>query len=196
MAHPIHSLPQQLDFATYTNPDNYLVNTGLVFKDLSDKKNPRIMPVNMNVLPAPYQPKSIPLLKLVPIPVSIAVVGMLTLIVMNMQAASADIVSVRSQIDTANHIIGEKHDQKTELTDSIAALKEQITQVENLRDKFITVLDGFITQSIRINDDFNEIVNCLTDNVSLTGINYDGSKFIIDVACPPKRSPVVMLDWN
>jgi type IV pilus assembly protein PilM len=123
---PVSLLPSPLESPPDFPANDFMVNIGLALKELAqqrEKADSNFSIVNLNVLPEAYQPKRIPMSKvLVPIIVIIGVglLGYMGYFVMN-NGAQTDVL--RSQLALAQRPI-------TERSKEIASLKEQIQQIE------------------------------------------------------------------
>jgi len=167
---------KQLDLA------HYMANVGLALKELLKESGP--VAVNINSLPTPYLPKPIPWVRIATVPVTAIIVGLLSLMTTNIQEASVNIASIRSQLDNANHIINQKQLQKKELTGSIAALENKIAAAKASHNTFSAAIDVLETQGGIINGDLAETISSLLGPVSLTRISHAGNRLTIAGGAP------------
>ncbi|MDD4858657.1 MAG: pilus assembly protein PilM [Dehalococcoidales bacterium] len=172
LGHPVLPLVSPLKSPRQTVPTQYLVNVGLSLKELDE---PRPLVTNLNTMPMPYRPKPISVSRLLAIPGAAIVLGLVALMVMSIQGASANISSVQSQLDNANHIIQYKQTQKTKLTAAIADLEKKIKAAQSVRDSFVTAFNSLQTQGDAVDADLST-VSYVPNNVALSRINHSPDK--------------------
>ncbi len=179
LGYPVLPLTSPLKCPKELDPTRYMVNIGLALKELPMGKGAGSSLVNLNALPEPYLPKHISLAKVVALPSAAIIVGLLVLLVMNVQSASAYINSVRGQLDTNNHIIEYKQSQKDDLAKSIADLEKKIAKTDASRDTFTAALNLLYEQGEVINGNLAVTTSCLPGGVNLSKISHAGGKLII-----------------
>jgi type IV pilus assembly protein PilM len=168
--------PKQLD------PTNYLINIGLALKELP--KEAGALLANINTLPVPYQPKPLSLRKIMAMPATAFAIGLIVLLVMNIQDAAGSIDSLDNKIDATEFIIEQRQSQKKELADNIAALEKKLASVEKTCQKFTATLDNIGKQGDIINGDLKAAVNNLVHGVDLGNINHSGQNLSISGQAP------------
>ena len=166
------------------DPSPYLTNVGLAIKEITSGKEAGPPAVNVNSLPAPYRSKPFPVLKFLAIPGIAAAMGILILMVMFIQDASATIASARTQLDGTNEIINQKQAQKKELTESIAQLEKKVSNAKASVDTFVTATDVLREQGEIINGDLAVTPEKLYTGMNLTRISHNGSELTIQGWAP------------
>jgi len=125
LGYPVLPLPSLLmKCPEGLDPNHYMVNIGLAFKRLEAGKATGPLVTNLNTLPTPYQPKPISLTNIFVLPTAVIALGLLFLSVTFMQDTSADIASMRGQLDTTTQLLQQKLSQKQELAGHIAELQK------------------------------------------------------------------------
>jgi len=170
--------PERLDSACY------LVNIGLALKELGKEAGPSL--ANLDTLPAPYRPEPISLVRVFALPSAITIVSLLIFLVMLIQGASANTVSMRSQLDVTNQLARQKQLQKQELQSNIAELKEQIAEAEASCNAFTIVLDSLDSRGSEVNQNLKVVTNTLPRTISLTSISYATDRLTISGISPSK----------
>ena len=165
--------PEQLDLT------RYLVNVGLALKGLSPERDARPLVTNLNTLPVPYRPKPIPFAKIMAIPAAALVIGLLSMLAMTLQDASADLSSIRKQVDTTNLLIQQNQLQKNKLTENVAKLEEQLAAAKASRDTFIAALGSLDKQGNTANGDLRVTTDSLLSPISLNGFSHNNDKLTI-----------------
>ena len=166
------------------DPSPYLTNVGLAIKEINSGKEAGPSIANVNSLPAPYRSKPFPVLKFLAIPGIAAAMGILILMVMFIQDASATIASGRTQLDGTNEIINQKQAQKKELTESIAQLEKKVPEAESSVDTFVAAADVLREQGEIINGDLAVTPEKLYAGMSLSSISHSGSLLTIQGHAP------------
>jgi len=180
LGHPVLLLSSPLACPQGLDPNRYMVNIGLALKRLSLGEEAGLSVVNLNALPTAYRPKPPSLTKVVALPGVAVAIGLLVLLVILIQSTSADITSMRSQLDTTNQLLQQKLSQRQELM-------ENITEAEAARDNFTTVLDSLDKQSNGVNGDLEVTVNSLPSTISLSNISQANSILTINGRSPSEK---------
>lgn len=181
LGHPVQPLTSPLRSPKQAVPSQYLVNVGLALKEL-DEARPLV--TNLNTMPMPYRPKSISLSRILVIPSGAIVIGLVALMVMNLQNISGNIASAQSQLDSANYIIQYRQTQKTKLTNSIADLEKNIKAVLASRDAFTVAYDSLKNQGVAVNGDLATTVDYLPTRVELSRINHSADRVTLRGTAP------------
>ena len=181
LGHPVVSLTSPLQkYPQALDPSLYMVNICLVLKKLSSGREVGHSVVNLNTLPAPYKPKPPSLTKVLVLPGAAIATGLLVFLLIFVQIASADIASMRGQLNTTSQLLQQKLSQSQELMQKIA-------KAEASRDSFITALSSLEKQSNIMNGDLEVTVNSLPSNMSLSSINYDNNILTIQGRAPSEE---------
>jgi Tfp pilus assembly protein PilN len=166
-------------------PSNrYMVNIGLVLKDLWLGKEAGASVVNLNALPPAYQPKPISWVKVIALPMIIAVAAGIIPVWMLVQGGSANVASINDQLDLTNQLLTEKQSQRQELKDSIAELEAKLVEAEASRDNFIAALGSLNRQGIEVNQNLDAIVSALPDAISLSSISHGEGVLTVSGSSP------------
>jgi len=172
LGYPVLPLSSSLECPEQLDPSRYMVNIGLAFKELWSAREAGASVVNLNVLPTVYQPKPVSWVKVVALPIAIAVgagiVPLLTLV----QSGYANVASMRSQLDMTNQLLIEKQLERQELKNSIAELEEKVAEAEASRDNFTTALSSLDRQSNGVNYNLHVATSALPSTISLVSISH------------------------
>jgi len=188
LGYPVLPLPSLLmKCPEGLDPHRYMVNIGLAFKRLEAGKATGPLVTNLNTLPTPYQPKPISLTNIFVLPTAVIALGLLFLSVTFMQDTSADIASMRGQLDTTTQLLQQKLSQKQELAGHIAELQKEITEVEAACGNYTAVLGGLETQSAGITRHLEITLKSLPNTVTLSSISYDNNILTISGRAPSER---------
>ena len=107
-------------------------------------------------------------------------IGLLILLVMSIQSASADITSMRSQLDPTNQLLQQKLSRRQELM-------ENITEAEAFLDNFTTMLESLDQQNNGVNGGLEVTVNSLPSTISLSSISHANSTLTINGRSPSEK---------
>lgn len=156
------------------DPSHHLVNIGLALKVLVREAGP-LLP-NFNTLPMPYQPKQIPMNRLLAIPAAGVAVGIIVLLAITIQNAAGDIQSMQEQVKSNNFLLEKKQAQKKDLTQNIAATEQQIISNEQARKNFMAALESFSKKGDLMNSDMRATVDSVIEDLALGNIAHSGTQ--------------------
>ena len=182
VGHPVLPMQSPLKQPLLMNPTHYMMNIGLALKELAKEAGPSV--ATLNALPTPYRPKPISLARIVAVPAAVTAIGLLAVLLMLIQDASASVDSMSNCLDTANHLIKQKQTQKKELTEGIAKLEKMIAEAEASFNTFTAALGNIDRQGDMINGDLEVTVSSLLSTMSLTGISHNSGKLTIHGTSP------------
>jgi len=190
VGHPVLPLLSPLDCPEGFAPSHYMVNIGLALQEFSSGKEAGVSAVSLNVLPVPYQPKPISLTNiLVPSGAGVATV-LLALLVMLTQITSADIASIRGQLNTTDQLLQQKLSQRQALAGKIAKLNKKISEAEASRDSLSSAAGSLEKQKTRIILAMEVAIESLSGNVILSSISYADSILTISGRAPDGKIAV------
>jgi len=187
LGHPVLSLPSPLECPGGFDPSRYMVNIGLALQQLLSAKAAAPSVAKLNALPAPYRPKPISLTNIFALPGAVVAVGLLAFLVMLTQSTSADIASIRVQLDTTEQLLQQKAAQRQELAGSVAELEKKITEVEAACGNFTAALSSLEKQSAGINRDLEVTIASLPSTISLSSISHANGMLTISGRAPSQR---------
>ena len=183
IGHPVLPLSSPLKCAEGLDPNRYMVNIGLALKELpSGEAGPLV--TNLNVLPIPYRPKPTSLTNILAPPGAVIAIGLLFFVAMLIQNSSADIASMRGQLNTTSQLIQQKVAQRQELMGNIAGLEKKIAEAEASSGNFTVALGSLDRQDNMVNGDLEIMINTLPDTLSLTSISHADSILTINGRAP------------
>jgi type IV pilus assembly protein PilM len=179
------SLGQQLGFKAapltsplkclkHLDPSHHLVNVGLTLKELTKEAGP-LLP-NFNTLPTPYQPKPIPVHRLLAVPATAAAIGLVIMLGMTVREAAANLESTKLTLDSNKVLMEKRQAQKKELSNSIAALEVKLSGIEAAQKNFTSALDSLTRKGTKMNDDLNTTVNNVVENIDIANINISSGR--------------------
>jgi len=157
------------------DPTNYLVNIGLTLKELDLGKEAGALVANVNSLPISYQAKPIPVLKLISIPATVVVIGVLVMMAISIYDASTSMASARTQLDNTEQIIEQKQTQRTELTESIATLENRLAEAKASCNTYIEAKNNLDQRGNMLNDDLATTIEKLIADMSLSIITHSNN---------------------
>lgn len=184
LGHPILLVSSPLKCPEQFDPSGYMVNIGLALKELLPQRGTGPLVVNLNVLPAAYQPKPLSLARVLALPSALTTIGLLVPLVMLTQSASANIASMHSQLDTTNQLFTQRQLQRQEMRNNIAELEKKLAEAGVSRDTFTTALGSLDRQGKEINSNLQVATNTLPSTVSLASISYASSILTISGKSP------------
>ncbi len=182
LGYPVLPLPPtpQLKYPEGLDLNRYMVNIGLAFKELPSAKETEPSVANLNTLPAPYQSTPLSLTKIFALPGAATAIGLLVLMVMFVQGASAEIASMRGQLDTTSQLFQQRLSQRQELVESVVELEKKVAETEASSDNFTAALDSLERQNRGVNGNLEIAVSSLPSAISLTSIGHANGVLTID----------------
>jgi len=187
---PVLPLLSPLDCPEGFAPGHYMVNIGLTLQELSSGQESGASAVNLNVLPVPYKPKPISLTNIL-IPSGTAVVALLLAsLLMLTQITSADIASIRGELDTTDQLLRQRLTQRQALAVITTKLKNEISAAEASRNSFTTAADNLEKQKTGIILAMEVAIESLSGDVTMSSINYADSILAISGRAPDGRMVV------
>ena len=174
LGYPVLPLPPTppLKYPEGLDLNRYMVNIGLALKELPSEEETVPLVANLNTLPAPYQSIPLSLTKVFALPSVATAIGLLVLMVMFVQGASAEIASMRGQLDTTSQLFQQRLSQKQKLMESVAELEEKVAETEASCDNFTAALDSLDAQNRGVNGNLEVTVSSLPSAISLTSVDH------------------------
>jgi len=178
LGHPVLPLSSPLTCPGQLGPSHYMFNIALAGKELSSGRGNGSSVVNLNLLPTAYRPKPVSLTKVVGLPSVITVISLLIPLIMLVQGASANIASMRSQLDATDQLFRQKQLQRQGLMDNIAELEKKIAEVQASGNAFTAAVDSLANQRNWVKG-LEVITNNLPTAISVTNISYAGGRLTL-----------------
>jgi type IV pilus assembly protein PilM len=171
--YPMSPLPSPVEVPEGFNPNEFMVNIGLAFKELLlEKEGANFSLVNFNALPEAYVPPRFSIMRvLVPVGAVIGI-GLIILAVILILNNRAEIGTLRSQVTVAETSV-------TRLQSEIATLKTQIGSAGATADELNLRLTTMERGRASIYEDLREIVNLAGDKVTLSNVGHGGSSISV-----------------
>lgn len=195
LGNPVLPLTSPFAFPADMDCGDYLVNIGMALNEPSLGKFAGPSVAIGNLLPTAYRPKPISWGRVVALPASVVVAGILIPLVMLAQSASANIEATRSQLAATNQLMMQKTAEKQKLNQEVAQLERTVAQAEQARDKFVRALDVISQRKTMLRDSVGVPVNILAEGVRLIDVSYANSLLILKGVSPDKEQ-VVRYGWN
>jgi len=164
-------LTSPLKYLKYLEPAQYLVNAGLVLKEMTKEAGP-LLP-NFNTLPEPYQPKHISMNRLLALPAGMAGIGVLVLLFMTVQNGASAINQAQGQLDNTNYLLTKKQAQKKEMIDNINTLQQQINDTNALYDTYNAALKLLTANGSTLNHDLNAAVDNIGQGLTVVALSLN-----------------------
>jgi Tfp pilus assembly PilM family ATPase len=185
--HPVAVLNPPFQITEQLDLGRYMFNITMAMKP-AIYDNETLCPAgSLNLLPAPYQPKPISMVKAAGIPAGAAVVAIAVPMIMMMQGTTANINLLQKQLDNTNQIIVQKTAQKTDLTQSITELGNQTATSKATIDHFNLALTTIQTQQEYLSGDLSTVLSMLPSNITLTSFSESGDTVTISGAAPTEQ---------
>jgi type IV pilus assembly protein PilM len=184
LGYPVLPLLSSLEYPESFPANRYMVNIGLLLKELESGKEAGALAVNINTLPLVYQPKPISWVRVIALPIIITIAAGLIPLWMLIQSGSANVASVQDQLDHTNQLFTEKQSAKQELKDHVVGLQAELAEAEAARDNFTAALGSLEQQGKEVNHNLDEVVGALSDTIILNNINHAEGTLTVSGSSP------------
>ena len=166
-------LPSPVEPPEGFNPNEFMVNIGLAFKELlPEKEEANFSLVNFNALPEVYVPPRFSIVRvLIPV-VTVIGVGLIILAVILILNNRANIEALRSEVTVAESSVVQQQRQ-------IATLKAQISPVEATAKELSARITSMERRRATIHEDLDQIVRLATGQVSLKSVSHGGNSVAV-----------------
>jgi type IV pilus assembly protein PilM len=182
LENPVELLPLQIEFADGFNPSDFLVNIGLVFKELiAVKEDSNVSIINMNILPQKLQPTPVPWAKIVvPVGAVIAIGALAYLGLVLLQNATDRTVELNTEIGTTTRSISQTEEAIETLGSQIEQTETAIQPLEGIASVFDNTFIVINAERDDMNGDVSPVVSLAKGEVMLTNIQHDGFVAYVD----------------
>lgn len=187
LEHPLSVLVSPLHSRELAEMGPYLVNIGLVLNELSSVRAATYPPANVNVLPDAYREKPPSFTRSVVAPLFAGGMAVIILVLVMLQSASANIVSMRDQLSMANLSMGLRQAEEQQLKKDIVALEKKAAKVAATYASLVKVLNNFKVVNDRFNGDFQTIKESLYFDMKLGNLRYEKNRLIIKGWVPKQK---------
>jgi Tfp pilus assembly protein PilN len=194
LGHPVFILASPLELPEGLDPNRYMVNIGLVLKQLATESGPAPLITNLNILPSPYRPEPISWPRIVTPPATAVAVGLLAFMVMVIQSASANVSQISGQLDTTTQLIQQKLQQSDDLKKKIAELEKKIASAEISGKNFTAAVERIVTLKDGLNGDLSLAVKELPGSVTLSSLGETQDAMTIKGWSPSEREILAYMD--
>jgi type IV pilus assembly protein PilM len=165
-------LASPLKCLKHLDPSHHLVNVGLALKEITREAGP-LLP-NFNTLPAHYLPKQLSLNRIMAVPMTAAAGGLIILLAMTVQNASANIETARVQLESTNLVLEKRQAERKELTGTVTTMQAQLAAIEAERQGFSVILENLTGNGDLMNNDLNATVDNVITDLGLDNIGHNG----------------------
>jgi hypothetical protein len=188
IGHPVKILPPTLKGPDQMETTRYMVNIAMA-TNISTLNRDNSFPIsNLNVLPAPYQPKPMSMTKVIGIPGGVAVAGVVVPMLMLMQNTSTNIDSMQNQLNITNEMILQKNTQKSALKKEVADLESKAAGLKLSYENLKLANDFIDTHQEQVNGDLQITLSKLVPHINLTGISEIDGLMTIQGSAPNQQN--------
>jgi hypothetical protein len=178
--HSVMSLNTILKNAEQINMERYMVNVALAATIPVSGRELTFAAVNLNVIPAPYQPKPISLARVIGIPGGATAAALVVPVMLMIQSTAANMDALQGQLEITNQITDQRIAQKQELNKLVIDLKNKAATAKKTYDKLALALDALKTDQEKMNGNMSWALRVLPPGISLKGINESSNRLTIE----------------
>jgi len=174
MKSPVSILPSPVESPASFNPNEFMVNIGLAFKELyPEKGESNISLVNFNALPQMYLPKAVPLSAvLAPVGVIIGA-GILVYMGMMLRNGMAQNEVLRSDLVGVERSVNDARVEIATLKEKVTQLESEIAPMEARAEVFETTLASLGDGRALVDQHMDDIVELLPADAIFIEINHE-----------------------
>lgn len=172
------SLVSPLKTLKQLDASHYLVNVGLTLKEMPKEARP-LLP-NINVLPAPYQPKKVSMNQVLAVPAIALAIALVVMMIMTVQDTAAKITSLNNQVMTNNSTIEKNITQKKILMRSISDLQATIAVIDYQYSMYANAYVKMNKTGDLMNTDLYTTVDKVENELELDTLTHSGSQIAIE----------------
>jgi type IV pilus assembly protein PilM len=182
--HPVIVLPAILKGPEQIDLSRYMVNIAMSIRTAALGRESAFPASNLNLLPAPYQPRPISLTKVIGIPGGIALTGIIVPVLMMMQNSSTNIQAMENELDITNEVVNQKLTQKQELKKNIDDLQKQVNTVKAAYESFQQSADRIAQEQEIMIEDLLVVLTRVPSNITLYSVNASGGNVTVRGKAP------------
>jgi len=170
----VSALPSPVEPPEGFDPNEFMVNIGLAFKELrSEKEEANFSLVSFNALPEAYLPEHFSILRVL-VPVGIVVgIGLIILGVILIQGNRSEIEALRSQLAATQSRVAQLQKETTILRTQIKPIE---TIANELNARVVTMERG----RAQIAMDLSEIDRLAGEKITLSSVSHAGSSVTVN----------------
>lgn len=185
--HPVTPLSSPLKHPGNLVPGQYLVNIALALYNIPSGKKSISSEINLNALPAIYQPKDIALTRVLALPTAVVLAGLLIALFVLIQNASTDVTSIKNELRTTEQLLQQKTLQKQELTGNISQLEKQLSSINSTISQFTVAVGSLEKKTTGLNSDLKVTMDTLPAKVVLKSITHNNSLMTVVGRTPDEK---------
>jgi len=170
----VSALPSPVEPPEGFDPNEFMVNIGLAFKELlSEKEEANFSLVNFNALPEAYLPEHFSILRVI-VPVGIVVgIGLIILGVILIQGNRSEIEALRSQLTSTQSRVAQLQKETT-------TLRTQIKPIETIANELNAKVVNMERGRAQIAMDLSEIDRLAGEKITLSSVSHAGSSVTVN----------------
>jgi type IV pilus assembly protein PilM len=177
--HPVKALSSSIKGLEETDLGVYMINIAMAIKNAPPSRESTFPISNLNMLPAPYQPKPISYSKLIAIPGAAAIIGVVVPMFLLMQSASANIDKLQTELETANAATNQKISEQQALGKNIAVLEKQSAAAKQAVNNVAASWKVITTQQEIVSGDLTTALVYTPVNVTIGSITESGGTLTV-----------------
>jgi len=170
----VSALPPPVEPPEGFDPNEFMVNIGLAFKELlSEKEEANFSLVNFNALPEAYLPEHFSIVRVL-VPVGLVIgIGLITLGLILIQGNRAEIEALRSQLTTTESRVAQLQRETTTLRAQIGPIEATANELNN---RVVNMEQG----RAQIAMDLSEIDRLAGETITLSNVSHTGGSVTVN----------------
>ena len=185
--HPVIPLSSALEHPDNFVPGPYIANIALTQYKIPSGKRSLSSKINLNALPAIYQPKDISLTRVLALPAAVVLAGLLIAVFILVQNASTNVTSIKNELRTTEQLLQQKNLQKQELTGNISQLEKQLGSINSTISQFTVAMGSLEKKTTGLNSDLKIAMDTLPALMVLKSITHNSSLMTVVGRTPDEK---------
>jgi hypothetical protein len=179
LSRQVYSLIPPIEAPPQIDMSRYVTNCLCALKIPTGIRQNTFVISDMNVLPEPYRPKPVSLVRVLAIPGTAVVASLVLPLIMLTQVASNNIDSVQSQLDNTNRIVAQKQMEKAVLEKSIVETEKKIEAIKAESQNISQALSGIAAQQENVNGNLMLVISLVSEDIKLNDFSNNGDSLIV-----------------
>jgi hypothetical protein len=173
-----------LKYPSQMTNNHFLVNIGLILKQMSLKGSMAASRVNLNALPQSYAGKQISWAPPILAFSAVVIAGLIIYGINNLKAAATYTESLRAELVNQNKILVQQLSTQKTLSDALPGLQEQVSSSSKTLQNLMAIKTSFADQHSAINEDLTLITSNLGAKMTLDSVTHAGNLLTLKGTAP------------
>ncbi|HSW57632.1 MAG TPA: hypothetical protein VLH15_04470, partial [Dehalococcoidales bacterium] len=181
---PIMSTVPDLKGLEHLEPGRYMINMAMGLRNAFAGRELTFPVANINLLPTPYQPKPVSLVKVLGIPACSAALSVVVPVIMMMQGTANNIEVLQNQLENTNQVVSQRTLQKQQLKKEISEFEKKVATFTQMAANLDGSLKSIKVSQENIDGDLFLTLSKLSPDIKLKSLKQTGGQLEISGSAP------------